>query len=325
MKNRLMVLILLGSLIMAGLLFLIVQPAYGFRQRTGFYPIAIHSASEADYSADPVIIRIAAVSIGLIVDVMRDESQPEEDITARLATITAALQTGVPTVTLPAGSSSFPTIGDSPTPTQTVEAIAYLKPTYSATALPDEEDVQPTQEHPSPTPSRTVSPTASPVRSLTPTTDSMQASPTIKTKTYTVSPTQSPVFTLSPTSSPTTIRPPYTPTEIFPTCTPTFAPSASALPTSPPATTPPLPPPTATNPPPTATLAPTSTATATQPPPTATNPPPTVTNSPPTAVPTIPPSPTFTTLPPTLTPTLEPTPLPPTPTVKHPKKPTKSP
>jgi len=162
----------------------------------GLFPAAIHSGRYADYSADSRLI--PNVGLGIIEAALIDNGAPTQEIRSRIATMTAVLQTPIPTAT-PADRSRTPTL---PEPTSTAPPPS---PTAAGTTTP------------SPT-AWIVLPSLTPFRTFTPT-------PSL---TATASATFAPTFTASPRPTKRR-RPTKTPT---PTATSTSKPTRTATPTS---------------------------------------------------------------------------------------------
>jgi hypothetical protein len=177
-------------------------------------PVALHSALQADYSADPLGMRQPAVLLRLIEDAIQDDSAA--DGVARFATLESALKTPVASVTPPPGST--PSVAQPTTPTPA-----------AATA----------------TPALPASPTASPLPGRTATLTATQTA----WPTYTPTPTR-PLPTRTPQAQPTSTRKPRpqaTATQPAPP-KPTQPPPTQPLPTRPPSKDP-YPPPEPTQPP----------------------------------------------------------------------------
>jgi len=145
----------------------VIQASAGLANKL---PVTLHSLLFADYSADLIGFRIAAVRFNLIEEAIRDADDSQNlDSADRFATLQAYLNTSVPTVTpefpqtptTPTITQQQPTttpdqIGPSPSPSPT-----YL-PTQTATAVP-------TQLQPSPTMTkRNPTATSRPDKPLTP-------------------------------------------------------------------------------------------------------------------------------------------------------------
>ena len=174
-------------------------------------PISLHSLLLADYSADLLEFKYAAVKFDLILDAIRDsiEDGYPMDADERFATLQAGLSSPVPSVT-PAFSQT-PSTSTPEQPTATPENTD-LPPSPSPTTLPPQTaTAEPTQPLPSPT---------------------YIIWPTATNRPYIPQPTQ----------------PPFQPKPTNPPPPPTNPPPPPTNPPPPPPTNPPPPPP--TNPPP---------------------------------------------------------------------------
>lgn len=131
----------------------VIQASAGLANKL---PVTLHSLLFADYSADPIGFRIAAVRFNLIEEAIRDADDSQNSNSAdRFATLQAYLNTSVPTVTpefpqTPTATLQQPTttpdqIGPSPSPSPT-----YL-PTQTATAAPTQLQPSPTMTKRNPT------------------------------------------------------------------------------------------------------------------------------------------------------------------------------
>jgi hypothetical protein len=162
----------------------------------GWVPFNLHSVLNADYSAEASGYRVPAIGIGLIAEVMRDQSNL--DIERRMTEIERRLEQPVPSVT-----PRFPGSGQ-PTALPATPTVAPPSPTASklATRTP------PPTASPSPIP--TEQPSATPIQILpSPTDRPWYPSPTarpIKPKPTDTPPTASP-----PTESPRPTDPPPPP------------------------------------------------------------------------------------------------------------------
>ena len=228
-------------------IFLLILLASLFLLRSsnlGLVPFHLHSALDADYSADSQKLQFPVVQLELIQDVMQDLGTQNPQ--GQYATLQAGLGMPVPSVTsyLPSLVTQTPDFGfKTPTATSTIINPVATNPLLTSS---------PTQTG-SPTHTLTWVPTT--LSTITPTGLQPTSTPSsVKTKTATV------------TKPPTTI-PPKTPTK-----QPTILPTRTQ---QPPTQT--NPPPTSTQPPPTPTNPP---ATLTNPSPTSTKPPPTSTPGP---------------------------------------------
>ncbi|MEW5828046.1 MAG: hypothetical protein AB1846_04080, partial [Chloroflexota bacterium] len=131
--NRLGLLILLSFVACTACLCLFIFASWS--QAAGddrLFPVAIHSGRYADYSADPGTI--PNIGLEIIGEVLVDHGVPTGEIGFRLATMTAALQTPMPSATSAQGVTPTPTGAEStqtsaPLPGQTATGTASPSPT----------------------------------------------------------------------------------------------------------------------------------------------------------------------------------------------------
>ena len=229
-------------------------------------PISLHSNEEADYSADPHPKYVPAIGLGILQDILTENTVSPEEVSARMATVTAVLNTPIPTATPAPGlrpaATSVPLQPENPTATQVMNTES-----FRGTSTPT----------PSPTGTPAVSPTFTATIAIYP-----RASATSTRKPGDGAP--------EPVPSPTNVmvEPSDTPTK--PTSKPTPVPTKTKAPESPT--------PTSTKPVPTNTTVPASSTPQPTPTPKPTKTPaPTNTAIPPSSTP-IPPQPTNTPIPP---------------------------
>ncbi len=218
------VIILISSLCLCA-----VIPGLLIRPRVDAIPVNLRSSLRADYSADRRNLSFSNIDLGLVQDYWLDNNLSPTEAAQRLSTLTALLQTPVPTVTaLPGQTRPQPTPA-LPSPTAVEEQAASPSPT--STILP------------SATPLATASPTLPP--SLTPTPPPSPTASAMPLPSPTASNTAAPALLPSPT--PTEAAPHLRTLPSHPTPTASFMPRPSA---TPPPTSTPLP---TVTPPPTST------------------------------------------------------------------------
>lgn len=195
-----------------------------FIEPPNWFPVNLHSLLAADYSADPPRLRLPAVHLDLIRDILQDYSTPgNPDLpgaTDRIATLQGELNTPVPSVTRLPGEPTQ-TRNPSQTPTHSASATtstpaaSTMTPSATSTAasLPTiPSTATPTAGYLIPTMTVTSRATGQPTPTLRPPT---QPAPTT-TNLPEVSPTPRPNATPTPTNRPPTQPPPTEPPNPYP-------------------------------------------------------------------------------------------------------------
>ncbi len=208
-----------------------LEPSVG----EGEVDISLQAQEEADYSPDPVTLRLPTVRLDILREILLDRSDSFENLSARMATVTAELQQPIPTVTpqptatgpggQPATSSPTATATQSATPSATPSLPPTASPTASASATPTLPLLPSATSTPTSAP-----PAASSTPSLTPTasfTATLTSSPTA-TPTATSTMTASPTFTLAPSATATFTQTPTATFTLTASPTATYTPSATA-------------------------------------------------------------------------------------------------
>jgi hypothetical protein len=252
--------ILIVTLVLAVVLFVVIEPAAGFSRKSQYYKISLHSIKEANYNPDPHQQYFAQLDLGIIAEVIRDHEGPSINIPERMMAVTSVLLSPVPTTTPypledsiigndnvsknqnPGTSvdSSWPNSSTEPMSTSTqfptsTAAIVPPRPTPSTTptGLQPTLTILPPPITETPTATASSTPTQTKAPYILPSPSPTQKPPNLRTQTPSVTATASytPTNTMTPTASPTSTAT-FTPTSTSTyTHTPTHTSTSTATPT----------------------------------------------------------------------------------------------
>ena len=219
--------ILVFILVFAGLAFVLFYPGRAVVKGARLFPVPLHSALIADYSADPREFSLAPAATSLIADALRDHTTDDsiddliDDLLTLVPTVTAQFPTTPqPTATALPSQSPSQTASPGPTLAQTATPTATLTSTLPGVTATHRNPTRPaiTATHHTPTrtatsyvppantPTQPVQPTQ-PTRTPTATSVSPTVTATILTPTRTSTPTLRPTSTQRPYPPPATAYP----------------------------------------------------------------------------------------------------------------------